>query len=269
MLRRAGFHVTMQEPGRGRRGRGRGRPGRPRESGAHTRDCQDVLQALFHFDLEGNGLLSLPEALTLVRGLRGLPCVPTCRQVASFPGLLAKEAETRRNAFLAACRAQKLPARRKPGFACDSCRVSFALSLTVTMSCDCVSLNSEPFPRRVRRKRCFFGFRLLRSRNWLQGPRGHHGTCARRKFGRVPEWGEKKQRDNVRMKSACSLVHVNCLGISLERLIPHSKREKINIDLSHTCASESYGSGATTANEGFPDLRITRTAQHAGLRYHS
>ncbi|CAJ1416189.1 unnamed protein product [Effrenium voratum] len=65
VLRRAGFHVTMQ----------------------------DVLQALFHFDLEGNGLLSLPEALTLVRGL------------------LAKEAETRRNAFLAACRAQKLPAR--------------------------------------------------------------------------------------------------------------------------------------------------------------
>eukprot|EP00435_Cladocopium_sp_Y103_P005834 s3405_g1.t2 len=55
----------------------------------------DVIQALYHFDLEGIGLLSLPEVLKLLRGL------------------LAKEAETRRNAFLAACRgpAQKLPAR--------------------------------------------------------------------------------------------------------------------------------------------------------------
>mmetsp|Transcript_21823 Transcript_21823/g.47864 ORF Transcript_21823/g.47864 Transcript_21823/m.47864 type:complete len:995 (-) Transcript_21823:71-3055(-) len=67
VLRRAGFHVSMQ----------------------------DVIQALYHFDLEGIGLLSLPEVLKLLRGL------------------LAKEAETRRNAFLAACRgpSQKLPAR--------------------------------------------------------------------------------------------------------------------------------------------------------------
>ena len=31
---------------------------------------QDVIQALYHFDLEGIGLLSLPEVLKLLRGGR-------------------------------------------------------------------------------------------------------------------------------------------------------------------------------------------------------
>lgn len=54
-----------------------------------------MLQALYHFDLEKLGLLSLPEVLKLLRGL------------------LAKEAHARRDAFLSACRgpAQRLPSR--------------------------------------------------------------------------------------------------------------------------------------------------------------